>query len=205
METHRIGFIRVFHSVSVYGSVAISLFVSWGLLSRLALISFSHEGPSYWVIKSSPARPRQILIAKFLAAYIPGVLLGLIFLIAISLIQNADMGITLYSAVMLLFSLAGAVGVNLAFGVAGANLRWQNPRAMMRGTLGCLASIASLAYMVIIVVLFFGPPVGFNFLGFPEVWGRVTGIILGVIASLACAIIPPLFVFKRIERIGEED
>ncbi len=195
---------QAFRYISGDGSVAISLFVSWGLLSRLALISFSQEGASYWIVKTSPIRPRQILLAKFLTAYLPGLALGLLFLIGISLLQRADLWATLYSLAMLFFSLAGAVGVNLAFGIAGANLHWQNPRGMMRGATGCLASLASLAYMLVIIVVFFAPPIGFVFFGLPEFWGRVIGMTVGIAASLAGALIPTLSILKRIPRIGEE-
>ncbi|HEY3343416.1 MAG TPA: hypothetical protein VGJ97_00720 [Anaerolineaceae bacterium] len=191
-------------SLTVYGSVAISLFVSWGLLSRLALISFSHEGHSYWLIKSTPSASRQILLAKYLVAYIPGVLLGLVFLTVTSLLQHAAAGTVLYSAVMLLFSLAGAAGVNLAFGVAGANMNWQSPRGMLRGTYGCVASLVSMGYLGLIVVLFFGPPVGFSLLQLPETYGRILGLVLGAAASLACAIFPPHAVLRRIDHLGEE-
>jgi ABC-2 type transport system permease protein len=200
------GVMLAMQSLTVYASVAISLFVSWGLLSRLALISFSHEGRSYWLIKSTPSAARQILLAKYLVAYIPGVLLGLLFLTVTSLLQHATFGTVLYSAVMLLFSLSGAAGVNLAFGVAGANMNWQssNPRAMQRGTYGCAASLVSMAYLVLIVAIFFGPPVGFGLLNFPETYGRIIGLLLGAAASLACAIFPPLAVLNRIDRLGED-
>jgi hypothetical protein len=192
-------------SLTVYASVAISIFVSWGLLSRLALISFSQEGHSYWLIKSTPTASRQILLAKFLVAYLPGLLLGLLFLAVTSVLQRIDPGITLFSAVMLIFALAGAVGVNLAFGVAGVNMSWQNPRAMLRGTYGCAASLASIGYLLLTVALFFGPPVAFSMFGLPETPGRLLGLALGIASSLAFAIIPPTAVLRRVDRIGEEN
>jgi ABC-2 type transport system permease protein len=202
------GLALTLRDVTVYGSVAISLFVSWGLLSRLALMSFSHEGRSYWLIKSAPAASRQILAAKFLVAYLPGLALGLLFLAVTSTLQHAGAAVTAYSAVMLLFSLAGAVGVNLAFGVAGVNLTWQgqgqSPRSMLRGTTGCVASLVGMGYLLLIIVVFFGPPVGVKLLGLSEDLGRLVGLALGVTASLLCTLLPPLAVLKRIDRLGED-
>ncbi len=202
------GLALTLRNLTVYGSVAISLFVSWGLLSRLALMSFSHEGRSYWLIKTTPVASRQILAAKFLVAYLPGLALGLIFLAVTSTLQHAGAAVTAYSAAMLVFSLAGAVGVNLAFGVAGVNLNWQgqgqSPRSMLRGTTGCIASLAGMGYLLLVVVVFFGPPVGFSLLGLSEDLGRLVGLALGATASLICAILPPISILKRIDRLGEE-
>jgi ABC-2 type transport system permease protein len=42
------------NTLATYGNTGIALFVGWMLLMRLALIAFSQEGKSYWLIKSSP-------------------------------------------------------------------------------------------------------------------------------------------------------
>ncbi len=191
--------------VSLYANVGISLFVSWALLSRLALMSFSQEGRSYWMLKSAPVSPIQLLVAKFLVAYLPPLGVGTAFMVIISIVQRADLGTVVYGLAMIAFSIAGAVGVNLAFGAAGTNLKWQNPRRMLRTSFGCLSSLVGTVYMGVIIALFFGPPIVFGYFGLAESLGKLVGLLLGIPASLACAILPPSFVVRRVARIGEEE
>jgi len=197
-------FLYVINRVSVYANVGISLFVSWALLSRLALMSFSQEGRHYWILKAAPVSPVQLLAAKFLVAYLPPIVVGSAFLVIISIVQRADLGTVAYGLVMIAFSIAGAVGVNLAFGVAGTDLKWQNPRRMLRTTFGCLSSLVGTVYMFLVAAVFFGPPIVFEIFGLPEVLGKLTGLVVGIAISLACAVLPPGFVLDRVARIGEE-
>ena len=98
---------------------------------------------------------------------------------------------------------AGAAGVNLAFGVVGVNLAWEDPRQMTRGTTGCLGMVASAGYMLVTLALFFVPPIGLALLGRSETTGQLIGLVLGGSVSLFCAIVPPLLVRDRVPRIGE--
>jgi hypothetical protein len=191
-------------NLAVYGNVAISLFIGWSLLSRLALMSFSQERSSYWLLKTAPVSSGQLLLAKFITAYLPPLVMGSGFLLVVSLLQHASLVTLLFGLALIVFSLAGAVGVNLAFGVAGVNFTWQNPRQMMRGTQGCLASLASMAYMLLIVLLFLGPVVLSGLFQWPDILGRFAGLALGIPVSLVCAILPPRAVIGRIARLGEE-
>src|SRR3989304_5440557 len=74
---------------------------------------------------------------------------------------------------------AAMAGVNLAFGVLGVNFEWQDPRRMVRGTVGCLSPIASIAALGICLVFFVGPVFGAPLLGLPAAAGRVVGLALG--------------------------
>jgi ABC-2 type transport system permease protein len=196
-------FMQAMQNVLVYGNVAISLFVGWMLLSRLAMMGFSQEGKSYWLLKSAPVSADKLLAAKFLVAYLPTLVLGCGFLLAISLLQRASLGALLFGLSVVALCFAGAAGVNLAFGVVGVNLEWNDPRQMTRGTTGCLGMLASAGYMLVALTLFFVPPIGFALLGQSETAGQLTGLVLGGIVSLFCAIAPPRLVRDRVPRIGE--
>jgi len=196
-------FMQAMQNVLVYGNVAISLFVGWMLLSRLAMMGFSQEGKNYWLLKSAPVSADKLLAAKFLVAYLPTLVLGCGFLLAISLLQRAGLGALLFGLPVVALCFAGAAGVNLAFGVVGVNLEWNDPRQMTRGTTGCLGMVASAGYMLVTLTLFFGPPVGFALLGQSETAGQLTGLVLGGMVSLVCAVAPPWLVRDRVPRIGE--
>jgi ABC-2 type transport system permease protein len=196
-------FMLAMKNMLVYGNVGISLFVGWSLLSRLALMGFSQEGKHYWLLKTAPVSASKLLIAKFLVAYLPTLILGWGFLLAISLAQGVNLTGLIFGMAVVALCIAGAAGVNLAFGAVGANLDWQDPRQMMPGALGCLGAIASFGYMLVTLGLFFAPPIILAMLGLSEAIGQVIGLAAGGAVSLVCAVIPPLLVRQRVARIGE--
>jgi ABC-2 type transport system permease protein len=195
--------VHILKNVVVYGNVGVSLFVGWSLMSRLAMMGFSHEGKHYWLLKSAPVSAGQLLAAKFLFAYLPTLALGWGFFVVISLVQGARLATLLFGMPVVALSIAGGVGISLAFGVIGVNLEWDDPRHMTRSSAGCFGLLVSGGCMIVCLALFFGPPIGFALLGWPETAGQLVGLALGGAASLVCAALPPWLVRERVPRIGE--
>jgi hypothetical protein len=179
-----------------------SLFVGWMLLSRLAGMGFSHEGKNYWMLKASPVRIWHLLASKFLVAYLPALGLGFLFLTVISVMQGLSIGEFAYSLIAIIMCLAGMTGMLLSFGVAGANLTWDDPRKMNSGIMGCFGQFLSMIYLPISFGLFIAP-LGFApLLEIPLIYGYLIGLILGCAFAAAFAIIPLWLVRKRVERLG---
>ncbi len=187
-----------------YGSMMISLFVGWGLLIRLALISFSMEGSRYWILKTAPVSAGRQLAAKFLMAFLPSLVLGWLYLLAVALLQKVPPSTILYGLPAIALTLAGMCGINLALGVRGVNLTWTDPRKMESGVAGCLGTVVSIAYLLGAMVLFFGPPVGSLMFGFSEGVGQAIGLLVGGAVALLCTFLPLRMVKDRVYRIGEE-
>ena len=120
-------------NLAVYLNIAIALFVGWMLLGRLGGMGFSQEGKSYWMVKAAPITSGQLLASKFLVAYLPSVVLGWGFLLLISLLHPASQSILWFAIPLVALSIASNAGINLAFGVVGVRLDWEDPRQMMRG------------------------------------------------------------------------
>jgi hypothetical protein len=192
-----------FRVALTYTSVGMSLFVGWMILSRLAGMGFSQEGQNYWVLKASPIRTAQLLAAKFLVAYLPALGLGLVFLIVISFLQGFSTVQFLYSLIALIMCQAGTTGILLSFGVAGANLTWDDPRRMNSGGLGCLGQIITMLYLPISFGLFIVPLGLANALGFPIAYGYLFGLLIGVGITALCAYVPLWLVRKKVEQLGE--
>jgi ABC-2 type transport system permease protein len=197
-------FMSLFRSAMSYGSMVISLFVGWGLLARLALIAFSMEGRSYWILKTAPVSAGKQLAAKFLMAYLPPLILGWIYLLGVALLQNAPSTTILYGLPSIALILAGLGGINLAFGVRGVNLTWTDPRHMENGVAGFLGIITSVVYQLTTLLLFFVPPLGLPLLGISEGTGMMVGLLAGGTVALLCTILPLALVKERVCRIGEE-
>jgi hypothetical protein len=196
-------FMETFRVVLAYGSVGMSLLVGWMLLSRLSGMGFSHEGKNYWMLKASPVRTSHLLVSKFIVAYLPPLGLGLVFLAVISLVQGLSLLEFAYSLLAIVMCLAGMNGILLSFGVAGANLTWDDPRKMNAGVLGCFGQIVTMLYLPLSFGLFIAP-LGFaEFLNYPIAYGYLLGLIFGTGTALIFAIVPLVLVRKRVERLGE--
>ncbi|OGO31678.1 MAG: hypothetical protein A2Z16_10065 [Chloroflexi bacterium RBG_16_54_18] len=187
----------------VYANIGLSLFVGWMLLGRLAGMAFSQEGKNYWLLKTSPIKPVELVTAKYLVSFLPVLALGWGFLVAIMLIQRESLGLLLYSMVVVAFSICGNAGINLAFGIAGARLDWEDPRQMQRGSMSCLGALVSMVYLVSSLILFFAAPFLAEILGLPEAFGQTIGLLVGCPFCLACAVIPLWLVRQRVEFLGE--
>ena len=196
-------FTEIMRNIMVYGNIGIALFVGWMLLGRLAGMSFSQEGKNYWLLKSSPVSSNRLILAKFLVAFLPVTALSLIFLVMISLIQKVSTPMVLYSIPVVILSIAGNTGINIAFGIAGAKLDWEDPRQMQRSGTSCLGNLAVLGYLPLSLVLFFGPSILLSLFQLSHSWGYVLGMLLGGAFSVACAILPPWLVRERVARLGE--
>ena len=196
-------FIQATKIALVYSSVGIAIFVGWMLLARLAMMSFSQEHQSYWIIKSAPVSMPRLLTAKFLVAYLPTLALGILFLTAISILQKVPTHIWVYGLFVIAFSDAGLTGVSLAFGVAGARFDWKDPRKMNNASAGCLLSVVSMIYIVINLGLFFAPPILFAAIGSSQTYGQFLGGMLGGMMSLICVFVPLWMVRKRVPFLAE--
>lgn len=196
-------FMQGLRELLVFGDIGIALFVGWMLSTRLATMAFSQEGKSWWILKSSPSGAPRLLTAKYLVAYLPGAILGAAFVIIISLLRLAPLEDVLFSLIVVMLCYGAITGVNLAFGVLGANFEWDDPRRMVRGGAGCLAALASGVALVLCMGLFISPVLAAAMLGLPATAGKLVGIGLGALACAACAVGPPALVQSRVPLLGE--
>ena len=196
-------FMNSFRFLLGYSSVGMSLFVGWMLLSRLAGMAFSSEGKNFWILKSSPLRTSHLLTAKFLVAYMPAFALGLVFLVAIALMQKMAFPGFLYSLLAMGLCLAGMTGILLGFGTAGAKFDWDDPRKMNAGNLGCLGQIITMVFLPIMFGLFIGPLLLVSIFNWPQIYGYLAGGIVGTAVASLSAVLPLWLVRSRVERLGE--
>jgi len=191
------------HFISTYGNIGMSLFVGWILLSRLAGMAFSSEGKNYWMLKASPVRTTHLLAAKFLVAYLPTLVLGVVFMVAVSILQKAPLDIFLYGLLATALCQAGMNGILLAFGVAGANFNWTDPRRMNAGAFGCLGQALTALFLPIFFGFFIVPLLLVTVLNLPQIYGYLAGAVAGIAVCGVGALLPPWLVRKRVERLNE--
>jgi len=186
-----------------YSSIGMSLFVGWLLLSRMAGMGFSHEGKNFWILKVSPVRPEHLMAAKFLVAYLPTWVLGMIFLSVTAILQNLPIFNILYSLIAISACLAGMTGILLTFGVLGANLTWDDPRKINSGGMGCVGQIVAMLYAPISFGLFVGPLGLAGLLNYPLAYGYLAGLALGLSFNSIGAWFPLRMAQGKIAKLGE--
>ena len=189
-----------------YAGIAISLFVGWTLLARLAALGFSQEGRSYWLLKSAPVSTDQLLAAKFIAAYLPALAVSGVFAATMALVGRGFPAPTAawVSFAVVALCLAAADGIYLWFGVTGAKMDWEDPRKMVSGATGCLGALVTGLALGLALALFALPQIDLTLLGWPALAGELAGLALGGALCLACAAVPPRLVRERVPRLGEE-
>lgn len=187
-----------------YFSILLAAFASWGLISRLAMMSFSQEGKQYWILKAAPVTPGQLVMSKWLVAFLPSAAIGWLLLITLDAIQRVALGEIVFGLAVTTLMFAGNTGIHLAFGITGAKLDWTDPRQMVSGGAGCLASLLGFVAQGLSLALFLGPPVVLQMIGLPTIVGQLVGLIAGGAFAAVLAVLPPRLVLERVRRIGEE-
>jgi hypothetical protein len=144
-----------------------------------------------------------LVAGKFLVAYLPTLILCWIFLVITSFLQRVSLDTLVYNLIAVTLTVAGITGLNLAFGVIGANFEWEDPRRISQGALGCLGFLVSGVCLLVCLFFFFGPVVLFNLLGSTPAIGFLVGLVAGGAASLCLMILPLWFVRQRIPVLAE--
>ena len=186
-----------------FSSVGMSLFVGWMLLARLAVTGFSREGRSYWLVKTAPVSPDQLLAAKFAIAYVPVLTLSLLLNLVIAVVRQMGVGQFLYGVAASGMCLAGMTGILLAFGVLSANFTWDDPRRMSGGAMGCAGQIWATIYVVVAFSLFVGPVIVASWLHIPSGYAYLVGLVVGSASGIAGAYLPLRRIRRRVAVLDE--
>lgn len=191
-------------ALASYGTVLIALMVGSSLVTRLGSMGFSQEGKNYWMLKVSPVRPMHLLIAKFIVAYLPPVVIGSLIVLVLSTFRPTSILSVVYGVLIVAFSMMPMTSILVAFGVAGANFNWDDPRKMTSGRFGCMGMIVMSVYSLVTLGLFVVPPMLALFLRQPEIYGDAVGLVLGGVFSVGGALSALWLARSRVERLGEE-
>lgn len=190
--------------IASYGVVGLSMFTGWMLLERLVLTAFSREGKEYWLLKSAPLSPGQLLAGKYLAAYLPALAVGWLYLIITSFLRPPGVVEFIAGLLSIGMNFAGLAGLLLYFGVLGAKFDWQDPRQMTSTRGSCLGMIISFAFMLTSAALFFLPAPIIQALGGDELTGRLIGVAIGGIFCLTVGYVMPQLAYGKVVKLNEE-
>jgi hypothetical protein len=195
---------QIEREIKVYGSMGTALFVAWMFAMRLALGGIGMEGKRYWLLKVAPLRAEALLAAKFIVAYLPSLALGTVFLVATSFVGQLAPRLLPYNWAALAATIAALCAVYIAFGTAGANLRWEDPRNLTSRATGCIGWLFGSATAVMVAGVFMGIPPLVSLFGAPEALGQIIGLGMGMVLSASVIAAAALWSRKRVAWVGEE-
>ena len=192
-------------NLEVYGLIVLAIFVGWMLMFNLSTLAFSREGQNYWLLKTAPLRSWQLIASKYIVSYLPTLGFCMAYLLLAFAIQGMNWLYLPFCLGVVALSMAGATGISLAFGIAGANLDWDSPnRQRLSGSSGCLVVIAVWAYLLVDVLLFLLPPGLWQiFGGGAPLLAYGLGILLGGVLAAIAAVISLRLALPKLSLIGE--
>jgi ABC-2 type transport system permease protein len=136
-----------------FGNFAFSGFILATLSVRFVFPTISLEGQSFWAIASSPMRLRRVFWVKFWAAFSIFLLISEVLAFASNLmlgLRGILMALTFFSVLLMSISLTS---LSVGMGAIFPRFEERNPGKIASSMGGMLATIVSLAYVGIMVVI----------------------------------------------------
>jgi hypothetical protein len=127
-----------------------------------------------------------------------------VFLVATSFVGKLAPRLLPYNWAALAATIAALCAVYVAFGTAGANLRWEDPRHLTSRTTGCFGWLFGSATAVMVAGVFMGIPPLVSLFGAPEALGQIIGLGVGMVLSASVIAAAALWSRKRVAWVGEE-
>jgi len=147
-----------FNSLSALASAGISFYICLVLSGAIGGAGISREGRGFWLFKVAPISARRLLIGKLALAYLPFPIIGTLFVIFLSLLQQSAPSDFLRSLVLVLVAGLGVSSISMGLGAAFPKFNWENPRQQNSFQAGCLSPILYMAYLGVAIGVVLGVP-----------------------------------------------
>ncbi len=116
------------------------IFLAAGILLATVLVcvqvastAISMEGKSWWILKIAPISGVELVRGKFLAAWLPFVVLSTVLLLGAAVWKGLSILGVLYGWFGIELLGAGMLAMSLGFGLVWPRLDWDNPKQMHSG------------------------------------------------------------------------
>jgi ABC-2 type transport system permease protein len=118
------------------------------LAGALSLTAFGREGRSYTILHGAPVRTGQLLVSKFVAAFVPVAGAAWLLIVAIGVWRGAGVGQIAGAIAMAAWLAGGTVLSNIAAGALFPKFDADNPHRSVRTAGGWLAFLVSGLFML---------------------------------------------------------
>lgn len=128
-------------------------FVLSAVAARFAFPAVSLEGPSFWIIGSSPLTVRGFLWSKFVTSLLPLLLLAEVLIILSNYLLKVSNFMMLLSSITVFFMTFGIIGLGIGIGASYPRFNVENSAKIATGFGGVVYMICSMIFIGLIVVL----------------------------------------------------
>ncbi|MFC4639518.1 putative ABC transporter permease subunit [Deinococcus hohokamensis] len=187
-----------FRGILGYVQLAFQGFIIAGVAVRLAFPAVSTEARAYWLLRTAPVSPRQIVLSKFLGVLPVTLILGLVMGLAGAHSMNLGPTLLLLSALVSLSNAFVITALGVGLGALAPRFEADNPAEIGVSAGGLAFMGLSLLYSVLCLLLLARPAAasvlrpdlypGLSALGTPEgalgLVGLAVATVLGTALSL---------------------
>ena len=149
-----------FRGILGYIQLAFQGFIIAGVAVRLAFPAVSTEGRAYWLLRTAPVSPRQIVLSKFWGALPVTLILGLVMGLASARAMDLGPVLLLLSALVSVSNALVITALGVGLGAAAPRFDADNPAEIGVSAGGLAFMGLSLAYSVLCLLLLARPAAG---------------------------------------------
>ncbi|NIR45132.1 MAG: hypothetical protein GWN99_12165 [Gemmatimonadetes bacterium] len=200
------GVTTFFANIVAFLNVGLAGFVLSAIAARFVLPGVSLEGPTLWLLRSSPLRPRDLLWSKYWVGTVPLLIMAIVLTLGTNLLLKvgpAMMALSLATTAAMTFALAALA---LAFGTLFPQFETENMAQIPTSIGGLLFMMSAVALVGVVLVLESWPMLTMmrhRFIGVPPTTGTIAMAVGGGVAALlictAATIVPLRVALRRIE------
>ncbi|MHA0041923.1 putative ABC transporter permease subunit [Deinococcus sp. PEB2-63] len=149
-----------FRGILGYIQLAFQGFIIAGIAVRLAFPAVSTEARGYWLLRTAPIQPRQIVLSKFLGVLPVTLTVGLVMGLASAAAMNLGPTLYLLSALVSVSNALVITALGVGLGAAAPKFDADNPAEIGVSPGGLAFMGLSLAYSVLCLLLLARPAAG---------------------------------------------
>jgi ABC-2 type transport system permease protein len=149
--------IDFFQNQICFLNLALAGFVLSAVSARFVFPAISSEGEAFWIVSSSPIKPRHFLWAKCCAYLIPLMLLGEVLIVATNILMDATPLMRILTATSMVLLVLGITAMGVGLGAIYPDFRHHNIAQVATGFGGMTYMILSASFVALTVVLEAGP------------------------------------------------
>jgi ABC-2 type transport system permease protein len=187
-----------FRGILGYIQLAFQGFIVAGVAVRLAFPAVSQEGRAYWLLRTAPLTPRQLVVSKFLGVLPVTLVLGLVMGVASALSMALGPTLLLLSVLVSVSNAFVITALGVGLGAAAPRFEVDNPSEIGVSPGGLAFMGLSLAYSVLCLLLLARPATasvlrpdlypGYAALGTPEGLLGLAGLALVTVLGTALSL-----------------
>jgi ABC-2 type transport system permease protein len=181
------------HNILAFLNICFAGFVLSGVAVRFAFPSISMEGRAFWMIQSSPVLVRDLVLIKFFIYLIPQVILVELIVLISNYLLDVSIFMYLFSGISVFFMTISLTGMGIGLGCLYPDFKADSPERVAVSAGGVIYMIASLAYIVLIIVFLASPMYSYfagklMFHAISNIYVHISYVLAFLVSTLVCYI-----------------